>query len=183
MKKVDNLRKALADIDAKAARLAYARERILERLEAREVDAAGDFSAASNATPGSGVGEAPDATAVQMTDSSSAVVTEGDGWTKDSVKAAIEGYLATHQCRAAATEPVVTAICNYADDRTPRPIAQIISEFVTAFQDFLESLARDQDVHADLHDIFDVCFHAGYLLDDLLPEGSNGHLESGPRTY
>lgn len=182
MQKVNNLRKALADIDAKAARLNYARERILEKLKAIEAVAAGSSSAASNPTPGSGVSEAPDATVVHEMDSPSAVVTESEGWTKDDVKAAVDEYLATHQCRSGATSTFATAIRDYAEDRTPLPISQIISKFVTAYRSYLEVASWDQGFIADLRDILSVCFHAGNLMDGLLPEDSNGHLENGPQT-
>lgn len=176
MTKADKLKKALADIDAKAARLAYARQQIQAKLTACEMRVVPEGPLAPRIPHISGAELVTDVSPTQMTGAEHAVGGPHAGYTATEVRSKVDGYLAEHKTLGAYFETTVKTLPLCVKPPEGASIAKIWSEFVGDLDSMGLSLSTwDAEDLAQLRDFLGVCFNAGCLMDADLPEGSTGN--------
>lgn len=176
MSKVDNLKKALDQIDAKAKKLAYARQQIEAKLEASaKIIGHQDMldTQVSGVVPRA---EVVDATPVQQMDSVGAGDAQSDGYTCGEVLQLTEGYLAQHSAMPEVFVHMVKMMHYFVPPDERLTFTQIWPTFVAKCGAFGFPVAGwEQEDLNWLRDFLDVCFHVSPSEVTSHPEGSTGY--------
>lgn len=175
MSKANNLRKALADIEAKADRLAYARERVLEQLSKVEMQEVSESGRKSPVVTVVQVKDAPhadearnDAMPVQKLDAVGATVWMTKTWTLDQVKEKCHDYRASYGFHSLEFDSTFIFWPLCVEPVSGASITSIFSNFRQRCSSSKMSIAGwGDEACRELRMFLDTAFGAGQLLGDL----------------